>query len=153
MASAGLHLIHTERLLFARDGQWYADGEPVVHRRLAVFFSKHLRRKAGGGFEIWVDERFHSDCDVEDTPFVVRMIYGTSDGGFEIELNDESREPLDPASLSVGADDVLYCTVKNGAEKARLLRAAQAALASSIDAADGEFFLTSGGRRYPIACG
>ena len=31
-----------------------------------------------------------------------------------IVLNDETREPLDPAELEIGADNVLYARVKGG---------------------------------------
>lgn len=150
MPAAGLHLIHTDRLRFARDGCWYADGEPVLHRRLALLFSRHLRRKDDGGFEIWIDDRFHADVDVDDTLYVITMVYIEADGSIRLDLSDGTSEPLDPTSLAVGPDDALYSRVKTERERARFLRPAQNQLADLIEEIDGGFALRCGGRVYPI---
>ena len=73
MPGAGFYAIHTSKLAFRGDGRWYADDEPVVHERLARLFSRHVRRKPTGGYEIWIDDRYHADVDIEDTPYVVSI--------------------------------------------------------------------------------
>ena len=70
--------------------------------------------------------------------------------GFSVVLNDETREPLDPASLRVGAENVLYCRVKGGHE-ARFLRPAYYELMRHAEPGrDGEVLLRSRGRRVAI---
>ncbi len=152
MPSAGLYPIHTDRLTFRRDGRWYADDEPVEHERLSRLFSRHLRRKpSGGGYEIWIDERYHADVDVEDTPFVVTRADIAAAGSISIELQDGSTETLDPASLYVGEGEVLYCSVKGGTERARFLRPAYYQIAAAIqEMSDGSFQLRCGGQTHII---
>ena len=151
MPGAGFYSIHAARLCFRSDGRWYADDEPVTHERLARLFSRYLRRKPGGGFEIWIDERYHADVEVEDTLYVVSSVHAAADGSLSVELNDGSSEPLDPTSLSVGRDNVVYCRVKHGRERARLLRPAYYQLAPLIDeGAPGQYQLHCGRHTYPI---
>jgi hypothetical protein len=153
MARAGFWAIHTDKLIFRCDGRWYADGEPVVHERLALLFSRYLRRKLDGhGYEIWIDTRYHADVEIEDTPYVVTGVDVAADGDVSIHLNDGTTEALVPESLRIGAGAVLYCTVKDGREKARFLRSAYYDLAQHIEeAAPGEFRLHCAGATYPIA--
>jgi hypothetical protein len=66
-------------------------------------------------------------------------------------LNDEEREPLDPATLEVGRDNVLYCRVKGGAQRARFLRTAYYHLSPGFEADErGGFSISVRGRRYPL---
>src|SRR5512143_3353099 len=123
MPAAGFYSIHTSKLTFRSDGRWYADEDPVTHERLARLFSRYLRRKAAGGYEIWIDERYHADVDIEDTPFVVVRVHGDAERGFTVELNDGTAEALAPETLRIGAGDALTCRVK-GYERARFLRPA-----------------------------
>jgi len=157
MASAGFFSIHASKLKFGSDGRWYADGEPVLHQRLAQFFSRYVRQKPGGGYEIWVDQVYHADVEVEDTPHVVVAVSSdprATEPGFVLHLNDGTSERLDPDSLEVGNGNVLYCRVKDGAERARLLRPAYYQLAYYIEeAASGQFELRCGGATHPIARG
>jgi hypothetical protein len=151
---AGFYAISYRKLKFAGDGRWYVDGEPVVHERLALLFSRYLRRKASGGYEIWIDERYHGDVEVEDTPYVVTGVgLASSPGavGFAVQLNDGTSEPLDPDSLRVGAGNVFYCAVKGGSERARFLRPAYYQLAQFIEeAGDGQFRLRCGHTTHVI---
>lgn len=151
MPAAGFYSIHTSKLTFRSDGRWYADEDPVLHERLARLFSRYVRRKPSGGYEIWIDERYHADVDVEDTPYVVIAVDTDATGRFTVELNDGAIELLNPDSLLVGAKDVLYCAVKRGAERARFLRPAYYQLANSIEEIGaGQFQLRCGGITHPI---
>jgi len=152
MPGAGFYAIHTAKLRFRGDGRWYADDEPVVHPRLARLFSRYLRPKPGGGYEIWIDERYHADVEVEDTPYVVTSVTIAAPGRITIELNDGTAEPLDAASLSVGSADVLYCRVKGGSARARFLRPAYYQVAGFIEeAAPGQFQFRCGPTVHAIA--
>jgi len=151
MPGAGFYAIHNAKLSFRGDGRWYADDDPVVHERLARFFSRYLRRKASGGYEIWVDERYHADVEIEDTPYVVTGVH-SNPGGLSLELSDGTIEPLDAETLQIGAANVLSCAVKRGAERARFLRAAYYQLTAFIEEpAPGRFLLRCGRTTHPIA--
>lgn len=151
MPGAGFYSIHTSKLRFCSDGRWYADGEPVTHARLVRVFNRYLRHKPSGGYEIWIDERYHADVEVEDTPCVVTAVSTDEQGHMSVELNDDTIERLDPHSLQVGSGNVLYCRVKGGAERARFLRPAYYQLAGCIEeAAPGQFQFRCGGTTHPI---
>jgi len=152
MPGVGFYSIHTSTISFRSDGRWYADDEPVTHERLARLFARCLRRKPSGGYEIWIDERYRADVKVEDTPFVVTAVSSDGHDGFVLQINDGTSEPLDPASLHVGAEHVLYCRVKHGTERARLLRPAYYQICSGIEEDEsGRFRLRCGHTTYPIA--
>ena len=151
MPGAGFYSIPNAQLSFRSDGRWYADTEPVTHERLARFFSRYVRRKPAGGYEIWIDERYHADVEIEDTPYVVTAISRDRRGQFSIDLNDGTTERLDAGTLAVGPAAVLYCRVKGGREPARFLRPAYYQLAQFIDeTAPGRFQLRCGGSTYAI---
>jgi len=77
-----------------------------------------------------------------------------AEAGWGIRDLARSAERLDPDSLEVGNGNVLYCRVKDGAERARLLRPAYYPLAYYIEeAASGQFELRCGGATHPIARG
>jgi len=152
MPAAGFYSIHTSKLTFRADGRWYADDEPVTHPRLAALFSRYLRRKPSGGYEIWIDARYHADVEIEDTPYVVTAVHSGPGKTLTVALNDDTTELLDPTTVKVGDDHVVYCRVKQGAEQARFLRPAYYQLAPFIEADEaGRFQLHCGGRAYPIA--
>ncbi|MDG2307433.1 MAG: DUF1285 domain-containing protein [Candidatus Binatia bacterium] len=140
MAQAGFWAIESNTIRFGRDGNWYSDDEPIVNPRIARLFSQHVTRGDDG--EWWLvigDER--ARIVVDDTPFVIHRVDGSPTDGFSIELNDGTTEALPAGSLEVSAQDVLYCSVKDGAFRARFLRAAQAELLSHTKEIDGAFVL------------
>jgi hypothetical protein len=82
---------------------------------------------------------------------VVVQVEGDPARGFELVLNDETREALDPSTLRVGADHVLYARVKDGRHDARFLRPAYYELMRHAVAGPGETpALPIGGRRVVI---
>lgn len=89
--------------------------------------------------------------DVDDTPYVVVDV-DVEGGTARIRLNDQSVEELDAASLQVGANEVLYCGVKGGAERARFLRPAYYQLVPFIAESEaGRFELRLAGTAHPVA--
>lgn len=152
MARAGFYAISASRIVFGRDGHWYADGELITNPRIALLFSRHLVRSDNGSYQIVMgDER--ATVEVEDTPWVVTTIEGTPERGFVITLNDGSQEPLRPGSIMIEDDDAFSCEVKNGSARARFLRPAHYAFARHAEAADatGSFSIVIEGRRYDLA--
>ena len=150
MPTAGFYAIESHRISFGRDGEWYSDGERIANRRIAELFSRCVRKNPEGGYMLQMgDEK--APLEVEDTPFVVRQIDGSPETGLTLVLNDDSREPLDPASLRSGPDNALYCRVKEGDCEARFLRPAYYTLTRWVrEDPEGRFALRLGDREYPI---
>ena len=150
MARAGFYEIRSSKLRFGRDGLWYADDEPIPNARIARLFSRHLVRLHDGSYHIEIGSD-RAPVEIEDTPYVVRDVDREAGGGFSVELNDGTREPLTVDSLSVGAEHVFYCRVKNGTERARFLRPAYYQLSRFIEEKEpGHFVLRIGDETAPI---
>jgi len=149
MPRGGFWAIESGRISFRHDGRWYSDDEPINNPRIARLFSQCLRQTDDGRWQIaMADER--ALVEIEDTPWVVTRATDDGRGAFTLRLNDASEETLDPASLTVGAGNVLYTRVKGGRHLARFLRPAYYQLAQAIEEHDGRFVLRSRGRRFAI---
>jgi uncharacterized protein len=150
MARAGFTAISSGKIRFGRDGRWYSDGEPIPNRAITRLFSRALKILPDGRGRLELGED-RADVEIEDTPWVVTAIEGDPERGFAIQLNDDTREPLDAASLRVGPENVLYCRVKGGRHEARVLRPAYYDLMRHADPAPaGGAVLRVGGRRITV---
>jgi uncharacterized protein len=151
MARAGFYAVESGKISFRRDGNWYSDEERIDNPRIALLFSRSIRQNPDGSYYLQVAEE-RASITVEDTPYVVKAIEDDAQSGFTIVLNDEEREELDPATLEVGADNVLYCGVKGGKARARFLRNAYYHLSAGFEADErGGFSITMRGRRYSLS--
>jgi hypothetical protein len=151
MVRAGFTAIASGRIRFGRDGLWYSDDEPIPNRAIRRLFSRALTVGADGRGRLRLggDE---AEVIIEDTPWVVTRVEGSPAAGFTVVLNDETREPLDPGSLRVGPEDVLYCRVKGGAHEARFLRPPYYDLMRHAETdGPGRVVLPVGPARVPIA--
>lgn len=152
MAKAGFWAISsTRKITLGKDGLWYADGERIENKRIATLFSKYLRRTPEGKYAIQIGWD-KAEVEIEDTPYVVTRVTGDPSSGFTLRLNDETEEALDPATLHVGKDHVLYCRVKGGEHLARFLRPAYYQLTTYVeeDPHRERFFLRTGDGPYVI---
>lgn len=136
------------------EGRFLHRGEPITHARTLAVLWGSLERTAGGRWLVRIG-RESAYVTVAETPWIVRAVTGLGDGSGEhpaLLLADGAREPLDPATLRVGADGVLRCGVKRG-ETARFGRAAQIALGSALredPPGSGTFVLDLRGERWPV---
>jgi hypothetical protein len=150
MGRAGFYAIESGKISFRRDGNWYTDDERIDNSRIALLFSRSIKRNPDGSFYLQVAEE-RAPIAIEDTPYVVKAVYEDDRDGFIIVTNDDESEPLDPMTLEVGRDNVLYCRVKNGVFRARFLRSAYYHLSNNFFTDEGETYsLVVHGRRYPI---
>lgn len=152
MPKAGFWAIDpTRKIHFGKDGLWYANDEPIQNRRINVLFSQYLHQTSEGTYEIAIGWD-KVTVEIEDTPYVITRVTGDSVVGFTLRLNDESEEQLDPTSLSIGQEHVLYCRVKAGQHAARFLRRAYYQLTEHIqeDQATGIFSLQVGSTVFPL---
>jgi uncharacterized protein len=131
-----------------RDGDWYDDGQQITHPGILANLRGNLRRDSQGYF---IQTRVRIPVAVDDVPFAVVRVERRGDDlhGY---LNDGTEEPLDPATLRVGAEDVPYIAVKGGAFEARFTRAAawQLLQLAEHDEASGASVLRVGGGAWPL---
>ena len=150
MPRAGFTAISSGRIKFGKDGRWYSDDEAIPNRAINRLFSRALTILPDGRARLELGED-RADVIVEDTPWVVVAVEGDPTRGFSVVLNDETREALDPGSLRVGGENVLYCRVKDGAHEARFLRPAYYELMRYAEPGpDGGAVLGIRGRRVAI---
>src|SRR5229473_1188723 len=70
MARAGFYAVESGKISFRRDGNWYTDEERIDNPRIALLFSKSIRRNPDGSYYLQVAEE-RAPIAVEDTPNVV----------------------------------------------------------------------------------
>ena len=120
---------------------------------------QHLRREESSGLYIIQLGKQRCYLEVEDTPLVVTSV------SHQEEREEEDKEelflsikhlktnqPLNPQTLWVGTDNVLYCKVMEDKIPARFLRPAYYQLAEFIheDKEGCRFYLLLDGKRYYI---
>ncbi|HUO06181.1 MAG TPA: DUF1285 domain-containing protein [Candidatus Binataceae bacterium] len=150
MPRAGFYAVESGKISFRRDGNWYSDEERIDNQRIALLFSRSIKRNPDGSYFLQVAEE-RAPITVEDTPYVIRTLEDDGCGGFIAILNDGAREELDPSALETGSDNVLYTRVKGGNFRARFLRPAYYQLSGYFESgADGRFYVSLHGRRHPL---
>ncbi|MFH2127544.1 MAG: hypothetical protein ABIK12_13570, partial [Pseudomonadota bacterium] len=87
--------------------------------------------------------------EVADTFFVVSRVEFSGEGA-TLTLNDSTSEPLDPKSLSLGENGIVYCRVKGGSFPARFGRAAYYQLAEKIVEQGEGFALVLGEKSWEL---
>lgn len=134
------------------EGRFLHRGEPIRHERTLEVLWRSLERVPDGRWLVRIG-RESGYVEVAETPWIVRGVGGLEGGGPPwLLLAGGTREPLDPATLRVGADGVLRCAVKGGVP-ARFSRAAHLALGSALEeepAGSGAYVLELAGRRWPV---
>jgi hypothetical protein len=133
------------------EGRFLHRGEPITHARTLEVLWRSLERTADGRYLVRIG-RESAYVEVADAPYAVRAVEEDPGGAPRLVLSDGSREPLDPRTLSVGADGVLRCAVKGG-HAARFGRTAQVTLGMALEERpphSGCFVLTIRGVSHPI---
>jgi uncharacterized protein len=136
------------KLRIDRDGAWYDDEVEITHPGILQNLRGNLRRDADGYF---IQTRVRIPVEVEDVPWTVTRMERRDDR-LHVRLNDDTETEIDPSTLRLGADEVPYCTVKDGRFEARLNRAAafQLLALAEPDPRSGSDVLRLGERRYPL---
>lgn len=140
------------------EGAWYHEGNEITRREIIEHFMEHLRRTEGGSYTIEIGTNV-CELEVEDTPFVISRVERVKPEGSEAEqillsLRNLSRaEVLNPDTLCVGKDHVLYCSIWGGAFSARFSRPAYYQLAEWVmeDPGTGRFYIELNGEQHVIA--
>ncbi|MDD5724283.1 MAG: DUF1285 domain-containing protein [Syntrophales bacterium] len=139
-----------------KEGAWYHEGALMFRKDILKVFFENLRKDEQGRYRI----EFKGDkflIEVEDTPIVVEAVvkHAASDheGEYiEISLSDFTSERLDPSTLRMNAENVLYCDIKQGMFEARFLRAAYYQITEFMehDAKKDSYFIPLSGKNYYI---
>lgn len=139
-----------------KEGVWYYKGKEIIRKDILRYFYQNLKKDEFGRYIIELED----DCcylEVEDTPFVIKAIYGPESQSSNEEciyllLSDQSLEKLDPCTLCVGKDNVLYCSIKDKAFVARFSRASYYQIANFIeyDAEKDKYLISMNGESFYI---
>jgi hypothetical protein len=122
----------------------------VDHDGMALAFASWIRRHPDDGRYILENGYDWTYFTVKDVPFFVRRADASAEAVM-LRLSDGTEERLDPASVSVAPDGVLYARVKGGDFDARFSATAQAGLVDVIvEGPDGEPLVEVAGERFSI---
>ncbi len=132
-----------------KEGNWFHEGVKITHQRTIALFNRSLTRDDQKGYIIQVGREW---ClvEVEDTPFMVRQVNLNCERA-ELVLNDGTIEDMDPKTLRVGSQDVLYCEVKQGRYPARFLRPAYYQLMQRLEEYQEGYGIRLGDRIWQIS--
>ena len=142
-----------------REGDWHYGDSPMQRADIVSHLCQHLRREESSGLYIIQLGKQRCYLEVDDTPLVVTSVLPQKKG----EEADQKElflsikhlrtiQPLNPKTLWVGRENVLYCKVMENTIPARFLRPAYYQLAEFIheDKEEQRFYLLLGGKRYYI---
>ncbi|MBW2558928.1 MAG: DUF1285 domain-containing protein [Deltaproteobacteria bacterium] len=139
-----------------KEGDWYYRGARMFRKDILKLFFENLKRDELGRYLI----EFEGDrclIEVEDTPFVVKTSGMDNSGdreneSIEILLSDFTSEKLDPSTLRMSMDNVLYCSIKDRKFEARFSRSGYYQIAEFIkyDEDENAYFVPLNGRNYYI---
>jgi len=137
------------RIFIDKRGNWFQDGIKITHRWTYLENNKNLDIDEDGRF--FVDEGFgRVYVEVEDTPFVVKMV-DKKNSKFYLIINDESLEQFNPANIWFNSENVPYIKVKNNKYDARFLRPAYYELMKYAEQEGEDFYIKSDGTKIKIS--
>lgn len=140
------------RIFISKNGNWYYNGQEIIHERVLKFLSLHLRRNSKGKHYIAVKGECRS-VDVEETPLVICIVshVQSSPETLRLILNDGSEEILQPDTLTIDDQDNIYCWVREKKLEARFKRTGYIELAKYLqydDAVDRYYLPLNAKRHY-----
>jgi hypothetical protein len=101
-----------ETIRLTRQGTWLSDGTEIDHEGTRRLFARSLfRDEQGYWLRIGPESKL---IEVEDTAYFVTGLEGSPGGGYRVRLNDESVEPLDPATLRYAPGRLTCGRLSNG---------------------------------------
>jgi len=146
----------TAGVFLDREGRWFHEGVEITHERTRRLFSRSIFRDQDGGYILRVG-RESTPVTVEDTPFLIVSVTVREERAmgcctYEVLLNDGSQELLDPRTLTIEQDHVMYAQVRETRERARFLRSAYYQLCARIeyDEQEDRYLLPWQGKTVPI---
>ncbi|MCZ6639249.1 MAG: DUF1285 domain-containing protein [Candidatus Dadabacteria bacterium] len=136
------------RFYIDKRGNWFQDGIKIKHRLTYLYNNKLLSRDDEGRY--YLDEGSGKlYIEVEDTPFVVKMVDKKGDD-FYIILNDETVEKLDLNTVNINHENIPYAKIKNRKFEARFLRPAYYEFMKYLKKEDDNYFIMSKGGKHVL---
>jgi len=134
------------RFLIDKRGNWFQDRIKIRHRITYLYNNKLLKRDEEGRY--YLDEGSGKlYIEVEDTPFVVKMVKKMGKDFFII-LNDETQEKLDLETLTINSENIPYAKIKQGKFDARFTRAAYYEFMKYLKKEGENYYIMSNGEKH-----
>ena len=137
-------------------GEWWYEGNRIVHPEVLNLFKSSLTFDAERD-EFFIDYKGkQAPVKIAKTPYFIRdaVVEKGSSGelvNVVLEVDDGSRENLDPETLVLDEDGVLQVKIKAGRFAARCLAAAHFRIAELLeDDASGNFFIVINGAKSAV---
>ncbi len=141
MSTNAPFFVDNEVIILSQNGTWLADGTEITHEPTRRLFARSLKKDEKGYFLAIGHETKH--IHVEDTAYFVQRIEGNQEEGYELLINDETREKLHPHTLKYRPGR-LICRIKSNQEEARFLHAAYFDLLKSLQEDPSSYYLEFG---------
>ena len=136
------------RFYIDKRGIWFQDGIKIKHRLTYLYNNKLLSRDDEGRY--YLDEGSGKlYIEVEDTPFVVKMVDKKGDD-FYIILNDETVEKLDLNTININHENIPYAKIKNRKFEARFLKQDYYEFMKYLKKEDDNYFIMSKGGKHVL---
>ncbi|KIX13503.1 DUF1285 domain-containing protein [Dethiosulfatarculus sandiegensis] len=130
------------------NGELLHNGAPLVHPGIIELIYQSVHLDEDGVYYLYMDGK-KCQLEVADTFFVITRV-DIKDDNLVLTVSDGSKQELDPASLYIGKDEVLYCRVHEGRFPARFQRAAYYQITDWVKETEAGFALSLGGRLHPL---
>ena len=141
---------HRSDLVLDAQGRWLSDGVVVTHRGILDALHGGVRREPSGEFSVQIGWQ-KGLVTVEGAPYFVRSVAFPEGAAPRVTLLDATEHDLDPATLTLAAEDDLFCLVRG--ERARFLPAAMHQIGERLVEKGDDLYLSLGGFEYPIRRG
>jgi hypothetical protein len=120
-----------------REGSWFYRGTEMIRHDIVRLFYQNLILDEKSGYFIRIGQQSYP-VRVEDTAYIVQSVrYSKEENSKEeciyILLSDNRIERLDPGTVRIGKNDILYCRVREGRFEARFSKPAYYQLAEHIN--------------------
>ncbi len=137
-------------------GEWLYEGNKIIHPEVLSLFKRSLTVDETSG-EFYIDYKGkRAPVKVAETPYFVRDVEVKKDesGNLQeivLEIDDGSREILQPESLKLDAGGVLRVKIKSGAFSARCLPTAHFRIAELLENDNaGGFYIRIKRKRFDL---
>lgn len=137
--------VDREVIVLSQNGVWLSDGTEITHEPTRRLFARSLKKDEQGYF-LQVG-RETKRIEVEDTAYFIHRIDGDPQRGFQLWVNDETQEPLDPATLDYRPGRLTCRIKKNPVEEAKFLHSAYFDLLKDLQEDSKSYFLQFGQAR------
>lgn len=132
------------------EGHLWHEGSEFDDPEILKFFHKKMEQEPDGKYKV-ICQGETCYIEAEDVPYVIQDI-DIKPSQVELIFPGNYRETLDPSTLRVGKDNVLYCKVRQGKFTARFNRKPYLELAKYVDRDSKShiYYFNFEKKRFPI---